>query len=169
MAGAEIKITIDDQAVRAKLAEMEARLGNLTPAMEIIGQQVVTSVQRNFEAGGRPSAWAPLSWATLAKRGKKGKGGWMGMSRGKVLVRQGMAGGLLGSIHAKPEADKVTVGTDKIYAAVQQFGEGKGAAGTTKRGALIPWGNIPARPYLLVQDSDWPKVTRQLADYLMGK
>lgn len=41
----------------------------------------------------------------------------------------------------------VEIGANAIQAAVLQFGARKGQFGNTKRGAPIPWGNIPARAY----------------------
>jgi len=50
--------------------------------------------------------------------------------------------------------DFVELGTNKIYSAVMQFGAAKGAFGTNARGGSIPWGNIPARPFLGISDQD---------------
>jgi phage virion morphogenesis protein len=117
VAGASIEVKIEDQEVKALIQRIQRRLSDLTPAMKIIGSIVRTSVMRNFEVGGRPR-WKPLSPITLARR--KGN---------KILMRQGFAGGLAGSIHYKAEKDKAIVGTNKIYAAVHQFGARKGSIG----------------------------------------
>lgn len=150
MAGTTITITTNAEKVADELDIIAARCGNLLPAMQIIGQTVTASVQKNFMEGGRPSGWQQLAPATLAT--KKG---------GSILVTKGFGGGLLGSIHAEPAADHVLIGTDKVYAAIHQFG---GQAG---RGQKV---TIPARPFLLVQDEDWPEIKEQLNEYiLMGK
>ena len=178
MTGTTITIKYDDKEVQAMFARIQRHLGNLTPAMKIIGQIVRTSVVRNFEVGGRPK-WKPLSRVTLARR--KGT---------KVLYRQGMAGGLLGSIHAKAYRDRAVIGTNKAYAAVHQFGARKGSFGQftanikahmrkTKSGkggnvrahtrrVKLPWGDIPARPYLMVQNEDWAEIRRALGEYIVG-
>jgi len=177
VAGASIEIRVDDK-VKELFAGMQRRMAGLTPAMKIIGETVRTSVIRNFEEGGRPR-WKPLSPATLARR--KGK---------KILMRQGFAGGLAGSIHAKAYRDRAVVDTNKIYAAVHQFGAKKGSFGTVTarvrehvrrlasgkevrvrehtRKTKIPWGDIPARPFLMVQDEDWEEIREALAGYITG-
>lgn len=182
MTGVAIEIQENSDEVKEILDRIKVRFGRLTPAHQIIGAAVRTSVVRNFEKGGRPEKWEPLSETTLARR--KGK---------RVLLRQGFAGGLMGSIHYEADEDKVVIGTNKIYGAVHQFGAKKGSFGTftikipehkrrvkTKKGIrkitvkahtktmALPWGDIPARPFLLVQDEDWKLIRRQLTEYLMG-
>ena len=178
MTGTTITIKYDDKEVQAMFARIQRHLGDLTPAMKVIGQIVRTSVVRNFEVGGRPK-WKPLSPVTLALR------------RGtKVLYRQGMAGGLMGSIHAKHYKNRAVIGTNKIYAAVHQFGAKKGSFGqftanikahmrkmgskqvqvrAHTRSVKLPWGDIPARPYLMVQDEDWVEIREALGDYIVGR
>ena len=179
MSGVTINIRYDDKEVQAMFARIQRRLGDLTPATKVISQIVRTSVVRNFEVGGRPK-WKPLSRVTLALR--KGT---------KVLYRQGMAGGLLGSIHAKAYRDRAVIGTNKACAAVHQFGAKKGSFGQftaniqahmrkTKSGkkaqvrahtrkVSLPWGDIPARPYLMVQAEDWVEIRAALGDYIVGR
>ena len=131
-----------------KFSVLKHRFGHMRPAMKIIGQTIRTSVVENFQQGGRPEAWEPLSDATLlTKRGNK------------ILVNQGFEGGMMGSIHPESGENWVMVGTDKKYAAIHQFG---GKAG---RGHKV---TIPARPFMEIQDEDWLEITEQLNDYLMG-
>lgn len=150
MTGAAVEAIYDDKQLQELVHKVALRAQSWEAPLAIIGEVVRTSVVRNFEEGGRPEPWAELSDATLlTKRG------------GKVMVDQGFAGGLMGSIHSKIEgADTVLVGTDKVYGAIHQFG---GEAGPkTKRV------QIPARPYLMVQDEDWVEIIETLQDYLLG-
>ena len=178
MTGVSLDIEIKDQGVRALLEKIQQRLGHMLPAMKIIGETVRTSVVRNFEVGGRPTKWKPLSPVTLALR-----------QGDKILRRQGFAGGLMGSIHSRPENDQVRIGTNKVYAAVHQFGAKKGSFGmftvnvkehmrrlktgrqyhvkAHTRRVKLPWGDIPARPFLMVQESDWAEIQAELTDYLL--
>jgi phage gpG-like protein len=55
-----------------------------------------------------------------------------------------------------------------IYAAVQQFGAAKGAFGRTSRGAPIPWGNIPARPFLGISAEDEPLMLEIVAEWFQA-
>ncbi|MGB0955835.1 MAG: phage virion morphogenesis protein [Panacagrimonas sp.] len=49
---------------------------------------------------------------------------------------------------------------------IQQFGARKGAFGTTRRGAPIPWGDIPARPFLGISDEDRTEIELLLFEFL---
>ena len=147
--GVEITVKIEDKEVREVLSRFQSRLGNLNPAMKIIGEVVRKSVWENFRQGGRPAKWEPNAPATLKR--KKGTA---------VLINKGVSGGLMGSITSQASKDSVTVGTNKRYAAIHQFG---GPAGRRSKRVTIP-----ARPYLMVQDEDWVEIKQVLADYLTG-
>jgi phage virion morphogenesis protein len=174
------QITIHDEAVQASLSGMAMRAGDLSRGMKLIAALVLASVQRNFEVGGRPSKWAALKPSTLKKR----------HSGGGPLVVQGFGGGLLGSVHAESSATTATVGTDKIYAAVHQLGAKKGsfgmglAGGSRRKGIMgslergggwdlssqrpLPWGDIPARPFLVLQDQDREDIPDVLTKFVLG-
>lgn len=187
MAGVSLSLTIKDERIKRLLGDIQRRMGDLAPAMKIIGQIVRTSIVRNFEKGGRPAKWAPLSPVTLARR--KGR---------KILMDRGMGGGLAASIHPRADKDSVTLGTNKIYAAVQQFGAKKGSFGTVEakiqthmrkitqifgrpvkprkvavrahtRKMKLPWGDIPARPFIMVQPEDWDEIRESLGDFILSK
>ena len=85
----EIKITPKDLGAEKRVTEMLQRVKNLRPALKIIGEIGLTSIQRNFEVGGRPKKWKPLAPSTIKQRRRQGK--WPG----QILVRRGMSGGLL--------------------------------------------------------------------------
>jgi len=138
MAGANVTFEIKDEAVRAHLQGLVNRVENPTPLMKIFGAVVTRSVQKNFEVGGRPSKWEPSARAIA--------------TGGKTLIIQGWAGGLLGSINYQASRDEVKIGTPKIYGAVHQFG--------------YKTNNIPARPYLLIQDEDWETMIRKAEQWL---
>ncbi|MFW5490423.1 MAG: phage virion morphogenesis protein [Desulfovibrio sp.] len=157
----------------ADLNSVERRMVDNSPAMKSIGQLLRTSTIRNFEAGGRPTAWAPLKPSTLKRR--KGN---------KILRRQGFAGGLVGSISARPLKNSVLIGTNKKYAPVHQFGAKRGSFGTFvvqvpahKRGGhdvrahqrrmKLPWGDISARPFLLIHEQDWERIKTTLAEHVV--
>jgi len=154
-------------------------LENNTPAMKVIGSIVRTSVIRNFEKGGRPKRWKKHSKTTQKRRGKGAP----------ILRDQGFAGGLMGSIHTEAHRDRAIVGTDKIYGAVHQFGAKKGEFGTVAvkigeqvrqikggklvyvkphtRNMVVPWGDIPARPYMVVQNEDMREMEDALKDFII--
>jgi phage virion morphogenesis protein len=167
VAGAVIDVKIDDKQALALLERLRARGHNLTPAMKRIGEDVTKSVKENFNAGGRPEKWEPLAASTLFQigGGRKGytKSGRMtAKAANRVfnhmpLIRSGL---LFSSIHPVAGPNSVEIGTDRVYGAIHQFG---GQAG---RGKKV---KIPARPYLMVQDEDWPRIANTIADYIVEK
>lgn len=147
MAGSAIQIIKNAPEFKTGLEKVANRFGSPKPALEIIGETVTASVQRNFEKGGRPDGWQALSEVTLAK--KKG---------GSTLVGKGFGGGLLGSIHHAADENAVYIGTDKIYGAIHQFG---GKAGRNKKV------EIPQREFLVIQDEDVAEIDQLLGDFLL--
>ncbi len=149
MAGSAIEITVDDSAIQAVLGKVVDRIGDPAPAFEVFGDIVVSSVQENFEQGGRPGKWAPLTESTLKKKN----------GRGSILVGNGgAADGLLGSIHAEATPNAVYIGTNLVYAATHQFGRpGGGWHGS----------DIPARPFLMFQEEDELEILDCLETFLM--
>ena len=175
----ELEIRIKDD-VSTLLGKMSARMNDLTPAMELIGEVVVASIQQNFKEGGRPEKWKALSPVTIKQRQAENK--WPGA----ILVRTGH----LRQVYSRAEKDKVSVGTNLIYAKTHQFGARKGSFGSVTarvkehfrrmkdgkeirvkahdRTQSLPWGDIPARPFLMVQDEDWVEMKAVLEEYLYG-
>lgn len=144
MSGVEIRIKMDDQAVRSGLEALSRRMTDMTPVMRSIGEIVRTSVIRNFREEREPSGvrWKPSLRALL--------------TGGKTLTDTGI---LRNSINVRPGPQQVSIGTNIVYAAIHQFG---GKAG---RGHKV---KLPARPFLGVRDSDWMDIKETIADYLTG-
>ena len=145
-----IKVTRDD--VTPLLARLKEKMGNLSPFMKNAGEVLITSIRKNFETGGRPEKWQGLKASTI--KGRMLQGHWPG----KILIRHGVSGGLLGSLSYKASPDRVVVSANKIYAAIHHFG---GKAGRGHKA------NIPARPFMLVQDEDWSEIKRMAGEYLL--
>jgi phage gpG-like protein len=80
-----------------------------------------------------------------------------------ILVLNGY---LQSKMFYQASSDELVFGSVKKYAAVQQFGARKGAFGTTRRGAPIPWGDIPARPFLGTNDDDNQHIAGVFMDYI---
>lgn len=149
------KIEVDHEAVSLLVGSLNRKLSDMTPFFEGVGQILVDSIHRNFEEGGRYSEvgdwrgggekWEPNAPATLKK--KKGP---------KVLFEQGH---LFDSVNYAADSYGVAVGSNLAYAAIHSFG---GKAG---RGLLV---NIPARPYLVVQDEDLEDIDALGAEFLNG-
>ncbi len=156
MAGARITVEFDDAEVRAALDRLLRAGADFTPVMQDVGEHLVNTTKQRFfdEQAPDGTPWAPLSATT---RGKKRK------NAGKILTEEGT---LRGGITYQAGPDHVLVGSPLVYAGVHQFGAGKGAFGATSKGAPIPWGDIPARPFLGLSDEDEDEVAALIADYL---
>lgn len=168
-----LDVEIEDARVRTMLDGVADRLGSMRPGLAAMGEVVRTSIERNFRAGGRPTAW---------KKSKRALD-----EGGATLVDSAR---LKNSLTVRASDTEVAVGTSVIYAGVMHFGAERGEFGTVQaqirehtrvlatgktvqvrahtRPLTLPWGNIPARPFMLVQEEDWPVMVAQLADFLMG-
>lgn len=158
-------VTVDDSRVMAALHTLQGNLADLSPAMAGIGQVLVTETDLAFRSQKDPwgNAWAKLSAVTLARR-RKGKG----KGSNKILRDTGR---LANSINYRADKASVSVGTNIVYAATHQFGAKMGEFGRysqlsrrskydpgdfryhagSKKGFPIPWGDIPARPFLPIR------------------
>lgn len=156
----KIAIRIDDGQVRAALNALIRAGADLTPAMREISELLREEAAAAFEKEAAPdgAAWAPLSPVTVALRKKIGKGP-------RPILQ--ITGGLVNSLTRAHGADFAAAGTNKIYAATQQFGAAKGEFGATARGAPIPWGDIPARPFLGLSAEGAGDVVRILQQHLL--
>ena len=156
------EIAVNYAGLKKQLAALDARIRNMRPVFEVIGETLKASVIRNFELGGRYSEpgnwrggtnkWQALSPRTIARITKAGD-----MGHRKILVGEGH---LMNSINWKANDEGVEVGTNLIYAAIHNFG---GMAGRGHKA------NIPARPFLVVQDEDMEEIKHVINDFLTGE
>jgi phage gpG-like protein len=84
------------------------------------------------------------------KRGKLRVSAAKAISRKKPLIDRGTF--VRSRLYYQADRNSVIVGASAKQAAVLQFGAKKGAFGATRRGAKIPWGDIPARRYFPVTE-----------------
>lgn len=170
-----VKVHIDGDPMKRLLGEITRRLQDLTPAMHEIGEIVRESVMRNFAQQRSPEG---EPWKPSLRAIKQG---------GLTLVDTAT---LKNSINYRAEAKRVRIGTNIPYAAVHQFGAKKGSFGTviahvrehsrrTKSGGratvrphsrhvTLPWGDIPARPYLGVRHEDWQDIYDAILDHILA-
>ncbi len=172
-----ITITVNDAQVQAALARLQQRTSNLAPVMQDIGEYMVEATKQRFAQSKAPDGtpWAPNKPSTLARYlGKYGgsykKDGTLskkGAARaGSKKPLMGESGTLSSAIYSKPGATSVVIGSAQVYSAVQQFGAKQGAFGRNKRNAPLPWGDIPARPFMGVNDADARNIVATVGDYL---
>lgn len=154
-------IEVHDSEVLGAFNRLLSMGENPGPWLKIIGHNLAESTRLRFRDGRGPTgtSWAPLSPVTLALR-RKGKGA----GSAKPLLDTGR---LANSITHRVGHNYVEVGTNVIYARMQQMGAAKGAFGRTRRGAPIPWGRVPGRPFLglsLADRADALDVIREAID-----
>ncbi len=161
MAGTTIKITVDDKSVQSAFARLVAAGGPVIGAMKNIGEALVASTQARFPEEKDPDGnpWEPLN--VLYAKGKKGPG----------ILRESLQ--LQMSIVWQLDGDTLLVGSNKIYAAVQQLGA---VIVPVNAGALHFWlGDeevfaqkvvIPARPYLGLSDDDRIEIVAIIEDHI---
>lgn len=158
-----INIEIKDQAVTTLLSRLAERMANLLPAMQDIGEALSEGTKQRFgqSADWDGHAWAKNSQTTVSmylgttkgnykKNGSLSKKGAARSGRKKPLI--GETRSLSTTIDYQASKDRVTIGSPMEYAGTHQFGAKRGAFGS-HNGRPIPWGDIPARPFLPLDDS----------------
>lgn len=122
-----------------RLDKLVAAGEDMTPLMDAIAGVLEDVAEESFATETSPDGdeWPALSEVTRKRRARAGHDGAILQVSGRLAASIGV--GSIGKSH-------VTVGTNVIYAAVQQFGAQKGAFGKGRR--AVPWGDIPAREFL---------------------
>lgn len=164
MSGITLETKVIGTAAIRAFRQLAGVMSDTTPIMRVIGVGLVEGTHTRFDKGVDPdgAAWAPLNPVYAA--GKKGPG---------ILRESAMRGGLMGSITFLASADTVLVGTNKIYAAVHQFGA---TIVPTKASHLRFWMGgqlvealsvtIPARPFIGVSADDALMIEETVVDAL---
>jgi len=160
------KVEINDDAVASALARLSTDLGDLSKPMERIGAYLAKTSRDRIDSGISPDGtpFAPRSQTTLNRYAKENKSF-------KGPLHQ--SGGMRQGIFHQYGPSSVEVGSNAIQAAVMQFGAAQGAFGAfigkDKLGRdhfhSIPWGNIPARPFLGISDDDLQAIPGIIDDW----
>ena len=161
-------ITSELGSAAAILGPLKERLGDLRPVLRAFGVHMVRSVQKNFEAGGRPTPWIPSGRVTA------GSGPNPRRRRKRTLKTLVDTAQLKNSITYRVVGDTtLLIGTNVKYGAVHQFGfqggvqvrehtrrvtqvfgRRLGEAVIARVRAHTAEMRMPARPYLVIQDED---------------
>jgi phage virion morphogenesis protein len=158
-----IRVDLTEDQITAALERLSRSLTNLAPVMQDIGELMVRSTKVRFTEGRAPdgNAWLPKSATTIAAYQARG-------DRVDFRPLFGPSGRLSSEIFYEVGADgaSVEIGSNMIYSAVMQFGAAQGAFGATARGSPIPWGPIPARPFLGVSEEDRSNILAAIDEWL---
>lgn len=108
-----LTVTIDSTAVTDVLAKIQRRLGDLSPAMEGIGQEMAGRVSGRFETQTDPSGtpWAQWAPSTVASYPADGNGA--------VLDRYG---DMLDKLSHQADKTSVRIGFGTPYATYHEWG-----------------------------------------------
>jgi len=141
------------------LAAVAAAVEDMTPVMEAIGELLLVSAQDRMRDGVQPDGapFAPRAQSTLDRYAK------LGLSFGAPL---NLSGDMRNTLFYDADQDRVEYGSNAIQAAVMPFGAAKGAFGTASNGSSIPWGTIPARPFIGLSDDDQSNIIAELEEWL---
>jgi len=142
------------------------------PLKRSVQKVLIPSIQENFNTGGRPDAWEPLSPITIQLR----KQIW-GLEGGDILIKTGKLRKVMGQLNIWVINDKAASLRDLPgsvwYGKLHQAGyQRSGQTGMTRKQHLekiwddqimsmrtgkpieSPKASIPARPFVMVQEQD---------------
>ncbi len=147
MAGVRIEVRLDDSTARGALGRMRQRQADLTPVMRSIGEHLMNSTRARFAREVAPdgSRWAPLNRVYAARKAKKTRGG--------ILVFGGDMRKTF--LHYRVSSRSVTLVNVAEYAATHQFGS--------------PGRNIPARPFIGLEEADEGAIRSLVLDYILAR
>ncbi|MHA1866628.1 MAG: phage virion morphogenesis protein [Candidatus Heimdallarchaeaceae archaeon] len=139
------------------LAGMQTRTRNFEKPLKVISNRMFREVIEHFDREQGPHGrWARLKPSTIARR-----------RRGSSKPLQD-TGNLRNSILPKVmNRNSAIVFTNVKYATTHQFGTRKGAFGRDRHNRPIPWGDIPARPYMWVSAESRRSFINYLEDWII--
>ena len=168
MAGITFTAELSDEEARQKLARLTSRMENMAGFYKNVGEYMTgQAIPRNFASATAPDGtpWASLRPVTLARRKKAG------ITSAAILKASGrMAAG----INYQASDEQLLIGSPAPQAAVLHFGAAQGQFGAfmgkDKKGRdhfhHLPWGDIPARPFLGFSAADEEEVIHIAEDWL---
>ncbi len=155
------RVKFNDGPARDAIKRAMAALADPQPLYERIGDHLVRQRRERFikGVGADGKAWAPKSEATLERYRRMGYG-----ELTRPLIGPGQA--LSRQIKMFVSKDGVVVGSALAYSGVMQEGAAKGAFGTDRRGNPLPWGKIPARPWIDLGNDEGRTIIEIVDEYL---
>jgi len=169
----QIRIEVQDGELRAALARAVASATDLAPLMLDISAVLQAAADNAFTEQADPSTGAP--WAPLSETTKKRR---KGQAPFAILQDKGILAAAIGSQHTSDEAIVGVANPAAIYAVTHQFGARRGQYGSAAgaytfdgdeirpRAIPIPWGDIPARPFLGIGWTDEEEILDLVSTYI---
>lgn len=163
MAGASFEY--DDAVAQERLNQLEQKLGDLTPALEDIGEHLMNSHQQRFKDQVAPDGtpWAPLSPSYQRTKAR---------NKNRILFLDGK---LAQNFRYQISNNELNFGTNVPYAAHHHFGTKPYTIKPKSKKALAFGGvvvkkvnhpGLPARPFFGVNEADNEEILKLLAEHL---
>jgi phage virion morphogenesis protein len=149
---ANVNIEISDADLQKAIANLAQRAGDLTPAMEDIGEYMLGVTRGRFDTETPPDRSKRPALNPQSLRRKQATSGTLD----GILTYSGI---LRDTMTYRPGKFRVTIGTNRPYGAIHQFGGQAGRGGTAR---------IPARPFLGANASDRKEIVAILAYHFSG-
>lgn len=135
-----LRVRFQPASALDRLQQLARRLSTPAELLAPALPVVARAIERNFDEEGRPLPWPPLSPAYLRRK-----------SAGLKILQ--LSGRLRRSIRVRLEGNAIVASTDLPYAAAHQFG--------------FPRRNLPARPFLVLTDSDRQEAAQTILNKLV--
>lgn len=147
-------LEFNDSAASAAILRIQRGMADMRPVMDDLGELLAETTKQRFTAGAAPDGtpWAPKSKATLAAYEHRG-------DRVDARPLFGPSGILSSQIFHQATSDGVSWGSGQVYAAMMQFGGTKDAFPNL-------WGDIPARPFLGLSETDRADIIDTVAEWI---
>lgn len=160
MAGAQINLKSGHELLATMKRVLDLTAEDWRAMHSIIGNDLVNSTKQRFidEAGPTGDKWKELAPITLRNRKRKHKDGTPSINRETILRARD---NLFDSIHFQSTVDSTAVGSNRIYAAIHQYG-----GQVVVNGRTI---TIPARPYLGLSDADKANIQDIINEYMEAR
>ena len=173
----DISVKIDHKQLNMMIKGLGKRTKDLRPALKRCAVYMISSFDKNFKAGGRPTKWRKLALNTIAKRRKASNLPLMdkGMMRLSSLATTGK-----GSIY-QLRRDSLIMGTAVAYGKWQQWGTNPYIIRPIGGGLLafpvhdgfltirqVNHPGLPERPFIMFQSEDVREVEKIIVDYIGG-
>lgn len=164
-------VEVKDKQIEATLSGLDAKLTNAAPLMSQIAELLLDSTIERFQTGTAPdgSPWAPKSSTTIAAYKARGEAVSL-----KPLIGATRSLSSPTNFATSSGEDWARVSSLAIQSAVMHFGakkgafgsyQGKGFGGTTPT-ISIPWGDIPARPFMGISEADEENVMAAVGEWV---
>lgn len=150
------------EELRAALGEVSRALTDASPLYASLAELLLVQARERFQTQTAPDGtpWAAKTAATIERYMR---GGWTNPDRRPLF---GESKALSTTLNTDYGPDFAPIGSPMEYAATMQYGALQRAFGTTSRGGPIPWGDIPARPFLGVSSENEADITASVYAYL---